>query len=390
MRKIAAFFTAVALFLFLVIAMHFATSDSMQMNNPRFGTWPNAYKDASYQAVAQNITKDTMLVFGSSEFHHGYKGPFHADKVLGKGDTNLMLIGAALNQSLSHAISLAALEPNVSNRKAVLVVSPSWFVREGVSDEGFGIRFSESNYMAFMENENISRSLKTEIAKRSETLLDTDPAMQTRVENYNKRFLNGETNLINNMLYRSRKAVVYEKEKMSVLTAISTSGLKKNKEAKTSEKVAEPDWKSLYERAFAYAKKNSNNDFYMIDRLYNRKIYPVLGAKKDSALNHSYGKSPEYGDLEIFLKVCKETGIKPMIMILPVNGYWYDYTGFPKEGREAFHKKILEIADEYGAETADFFDECYTPYFLEDAVHPGGKGWVRINEEIYKFYNEKN
>ena len=80
--------------------------------------------------------------------------------------------------------------------------------------------------------------------------------------------------------------------------------------------------------------------------------------------------------------------IKPLLVILPVNGYYYDYTGFPQTARETYYSNIRNLADAYNAQLADFSADEYTKYFFEDQVHIGRKGWVLINESLYNFYKE--
>ena len=107
-----------------------------------------------------------------------------------------------------------------------------------------------------------------------------------------------------------------------------------------------------------------------------------------SASNGSFSESPEYGDLKLFLNVCDELELEVMLINVPVNGYWYDYTGFPKEEREKYYENIREIAKEYGVKLLDLSNHEYTPYFLKDIMHLGWKGWVYIDEGIYEFYKE--
>ena len=98
--------------------------------------------------------------------------------------------------------------------------------------------------------------------------------------------------------------------------------------------------------------------------------------------------SDEYGDLEAFLKLCKSQNLKLELIVLPVNGYWYDYTGIGTEKRNAFHKKIKELASKYDASLVDLSKYEYDRYITQDAVHPSRQGWLRINETIYKYYYE--
>ena len=74
-----------------------------------------------------------------------------------------------------------------------------------------------------------------------------------------------------------------------------------------------------------------------------------------------------------------------MLVMMPVNGYWYDHTGFPKKERQNYYENIRNLAKEYGVPVADFGDDEYTKYFFIDKVHLGWKGWLAVNESIYKF-----
>ena len=68
-----------------------------------------------------------------------------------------------------------------------------------------------------------------------------------------------------------------------------------------------------------------------------------------------------------------------MLVLMPVNGYWYDHIGFPKTERNAYYKNIRKLAAEYGADLADFAKDEYTRYFFLDKVHLGWKGcWISM------------
>ena len=55
MKKLAAFGTALVLFVISVIVLHFAVAGRVTAEDGGFGTWINTYKDMSYKAVAENI-----------------------------------------------------------------------------------------------------------------------------------------------------------------------------------------------------------------------------------------------------------------------------------------------------------------------------------------------
>ena len=135
--------------------------------------------------------------------------------------------------------------------------------------------------------------------------------------------------------------------------------------------------------------EENQNQFYMDEAAYKR-LEPHLSKKEgmNSDAYKGYQTGPEYDDLECFLKVCQQLEIEPLIVIVPVNGYYYDFTGFPKEARQNYYEKVRTLAESYGARIADFSDQEYTKYFFEDRVHLGKKGWVMVDESLYNYYKE--
>lgn len=388
MKKIAAFVTAVIIFTVTVVSAHFVIGDKLDTNNRNFGTWINTKKDLSYKAISSNIEEDTVLMMGSSEFNHGKKTKYHPTAIFRSLGMNVMCIGAAQNQSLSHAITLGAIAPELKNKKAILILSPSWFGKEGVKPSGFAARFSQSEYEEFLKNEDISKETKEVVAKRVNELLEVSPKAQSDAQIIDRMFLTRDANFKDKICFGVNRWLNDEKENINVGLLWKATGEKNHKEYQVSPRGEEPDWDALAEEADSEMEGKMNNDFYMKDSLYKSKIKPVLSERKDADTNRTYADSPEYDDLRLFLDVAKQEGIEVMLVMLPVNGWYYDYTGFPRENRETFVAGVEKVAEEYGVKTCNFFDQCYTPGFLEDVVHPAGKGWVRINEEAYKFFTE--
>ena len=92
--------------------------------------------------------------------------------------------------------------------------------------------------------------------------------------------------------------------------------------------------------------------------------------------------------MQLFLDICKDLKIEPLLISVPVNGRWYDYTGFSKEDRNQYYQNIRDIASKNNVELADFSDKEYELYFLKDIMHLGWKGWVYLDEAIYNFYQK--
>ena len=98
----------------------------------------------------------------------------------------------------------------------------------------------------------------------------------------------------------------------------------------------------------------------------------------------------EYADLACFLRVCREAGLEPLVTILPVHGAWYDREGVAHAERQAYYERIRGLCDDAGAAYADFSSCEYEKYFLCDTVHPGWRGWVRIEQAFYDFVHDRD
>ena len=187
MRKIRAFIAAAALMVVFVLSAHMVTSGlSLRVDNGRFGFWFNPYKDLSYSALSENIDSDTVLVLGSSEFRHGRGSKYHPRNALRTEDADLMLIGGPCNQILFHSIAAGSLEKKLESRKVILLVSPTWFKKDGVNPVNYGLRFSESEYIQFMQNPDIESETKKYVAERSEKLLADNNKFKTKVRIINR------------------------------------------------------------------------------------------------------------------------------------------------------------------------------------------------------------
>lgn len=386
MKKIISFFIAIILIVSTIFGIHMYAIENIKSNSDEFGRWISTKKDLSYKAISSNIDSNTFLMLGSSEFHHGKNKAYHPSQIFRETNMDVMCIGAAKNQSLSHAITLAAIAPKLETKKVLILLSPSWFSKNGIDKAGFTARFSESNYLAMLDNKCLSDDLINRISTRTQEVLDDNMSVYDRIKSIGATN-NKTVSLKAQILNKIHKVVLSERELVSVgLTWAKHNHLTKNFEASSSGVV--PDWKALEKKYEAEFLKEADNEFYIRNNLYVKEVFPMIKERKDADANRTYGKSPEYKDLELLLDVCKESGIEAHLLLLPVNGYWYDYTGFPKENREIIVEKINDISVKYNVQFTSLFDECYTPGFLEDIVHPAGKGWIRINEKAYEFFKK--
>lgn len=388
MRKIRSFIAAVLLLVVFALSAHSITVGlSLTVDNGRFGLWFNPYKDLSYSALSENIDSDTVLVMGSSEFRHGRGSEYHPVNALWTDDADLMTIGGPCNQILFHSIAVGALEDKLERRKVILLVSPTWFKKNGVSSVNYGLRFSESEYIRFMQNPDIDITTKKYVAKRSEKLLADNSKFRTKVSIIDRYLVDGKNRFVSKLMFRAEEILASDRDRVSAAMAIMKIS-KKEARKNVIDKISDEAFDLLLEQADEKSQKASDNPLDISDKSWKRKFSKTYQTEKDTHPDAICSDSPEIDDLKAFLEVCRQTDLDVKLIIMPVNGKWFDHIGTGKEQRRETTDKIMGLAKEYGAEAADLTVYEYEPFITKDVTHPWNKGWVLIDREIYNFCNE--
>ncbi|EIT87382.1 DltD [Fictibacillus macauensis ZFHKF-1] len=325
-----------------------------------------------------------LPIYGSSELSRLDRyHPSNYFKVNPAGFTPF-LVGRGGSQSLVHFLNFAAHKDQLKNKKMVFILSAQWFIPEGSDAAHFSPNYSSLQGYDLAFNKQISPALKKRAMKR---LLKFDS-----IKN-------------DDMLTTLYKGDVshdpWDKRKASLLRPFA-SFYKKSLDKKDlyytlvggsprsrtiSQSVKDKSWKQLDQMAAKEGKKHSKSNPFRIDDRAYRKMKAKVPSLHMTRMNDSFGKSPEYKDFQLVLDVLKEAKAKPLFVIVPVNGLWYDYMGFPKSGRYAFYNKVKKQVKKQGFKVADFSKHEYDPYFMKDGIHLGWKGWVHFDRSLLKFYN---
>lgn len=385
MRRLLAFFTAFLLFCCCVGGYW---SYLHQLGSPTNKTdehsikavndyWLNRKKFQSPDFIKQNMEPNTMLVFGSSELSTKTIDTHPQNLFLKQGyNFNTMLVGQGYYQSLWHTIALGALDDGIQTRKVTIIVSAQWFSKDGVTPKVFSGTYSKAMSYQFMKNPAISNELKEKVAKRVKQLDSTTPSADVLLA-----MGENKVNLFKNMEITTDNFL----NGMKIANDIKSVNLNYTEYLQNKD-VNSIDWNQLLTKAEQDgAKACTNNEFGVNNTYYKTYVEKELSNRKGSQKDLSYAVSPEYDDFQLFLDVCKDTKIQPLVIIVPVNGFWSDYTQFPKTERQAYYQKIRNICKQNNVNYADFSDKEYEKYFLSDVMHLGWKGWVDIDEAIVKF-----
>ena len=390
MEKIKALLTAFALFLAFALAVNVVCYHyPLKLEQKAFNVWYSPAKDRSYEALSDNINEDTVLLMGSSEFRHGQNTPYHPFNMLAKSQPELLSIGGPWNQTLFHTIAIGSLQPQMKGHKAVLLVSPGWFKKDGVTDQAYAFRFSETEYYAFMNNPAIPDKTKEYVAARSEKLLKSNHKELLDIKLANRVLIGKSSGFAARAAYRMNRYFATNKDRASVGIAMLAKKGKLTKKtpgnALAKQNFTNMDWREMQWRAMDSSFWHSDNPFDMNQKKWRAKYRKLYHSEKPLIKQAICEDSPEFEDLRAFLEVCRSGGIELKLIILPVNGKWYDFIGTTRDMRCKVSGKIVEMANEFGVETADLTPHEYDDFITRDAQHPWNLGWVLIDEEIYKF-----
>lgn len=152
--------------------------------------------------------------------------------------------------------------------------------------------------------------------------------------------------------------------------------------------VFTPQFEQWREHALEDAKQRSSNEWGFDDGFYEENVGVYKDQIKDRLAGETFTDTPEYDDFGLFLRVCQEAGLEPLVVLSPVSGAYYDWVGIDEQTRRSCYDHIIEICQAYGASVADFSNKEYEQYFLNDQVHFGWTGWIDVEEAIYSFAKE--
>lgn len=372
-----------------------AVINSMPPWRDSVGNFNHTEKITGTYLVEQSAAQeDTLLIFGSSELRTTEISTHPANFFAGKrAGFQVDLIGRGSCQSLIHALELAASGDSLAGKKIVLITSPQSFVPEGIAPDLFYANFSYEQYLAALEDEDLSDEVKATLSARVAELLaayeqtdgtsPVDPAIQALAEH---RASPTPLSAVCNVLmtpYYALDRYLLELRNMADSRPVLAAGV----DTAAPEEMALIDWQAEEQAAVVQAERMAtNNTFGMEDDYYTTYIGSRLERQKDRDAELDYSSSREYEDLRLLFEICNEKGIEPLFIHVPLHGAWSDYTGFTEDRRSEYYENVRAIAAEYVIEILDLTGYEYEPYFMCDTMHLGWKGWLLVDRALIGFY----
>lgn len=390
-KKLFAIFGPLAAAIILVIALFILP---IQTNQSRPEVWKKASTAMSGNILGGNMIKNQAIAsgeyvpfFGSSELSRF--SPFHPSVLATKYHRNYrpFLLGAPGTQSLNQFAVAQSLRNEITNGKAIFVISPQWFVEKGVSDLEFNAYFSELQLYDWLlslhktdqatqfyaqrllqfsrinQNKKISRIL-TEIANGK--TIDELPMGQLATLKSNYRLLQREDQLFSQigMFTKNKKVDKFEKQLPEIY-----------------------NYQRLDELAYKIGEHRTKNNQFLIDnQFYQTRLQIGLKNLKNSQATWSYCQSPEFADFQLVLNQFAKSHTNVLFIIPPVNKRWSDYTGLSQEMLQNFAAKIkYQLTSQGFNQVVDFSKEDTVPYFMADTIHLGWRGWLKADAYIAPF-----
>lgn len=355
------------------------------------------HKSASSMAV--NVLKGNDLkneamasgkylpFFGSSELSR--VNAFHPSVLAQKYDRPYepYLLGAPGTQSLTHFFMLNSMEKELKNKKVVFVISPQWFVKDGVGDPMFSLFYSPLQVNQYLMNLNKVDENDQYLARRM--LKFSSVRTDTQMKLMMKKNKSGKELSTMNYNRASYNYEVLSKED-SLFSRIGITSKSDKITEKTKKLPSQYSYEELDKMAFEAGKKGtSNNEFEIANSFYTNRISPMKGKLENSQTKFDYTVSPEFSDFQLVLNKLAENNIDAMFVIPPVNQKWSDYTGLSTDMLDTFSKKITYQLNSQGFNHVyDYTQKRAEPYFMEDTIHLGWRGWMQMDQDLQGFLKD--
>jgi D-alanine transfer protein len=237
----------------------------------------------------------------------------------------------------------------------VYIVSLQWFWNKEIDRAGFSAKFSPLRYYSYLLD-SVDDKHKQYVSNRILQVVPSSMDLNTLIyAEYSARHL---PNILIRLPLALDTAFLSTKDKYNIV-----------KEFKNVHDAPRDDSEKIinWQQEEAKAKEMgqaviTNNEIFVSEEYYDSYLKEDYEQRKDMYQNKDILNSDEYKDYELFLTICAEKGIKPLIVIAPGNGYFYDYSGISKEKRHKQYQLLTDMAEKHGFKVYNMEEHEYTPY----------------------------
>ena len=347
-----------------------------------FVAYPSYVQASNYHFVTGEYAArakagyNPRLVFGSSELSPRHGGAMNPSKLLLSGEYGIstLTVGRATCESLWQAVEMGALGGTTGQDRCVLFASMQWFMCYRAPQDHLPAMFSRDAYDAFMANGGISADLKERVAVRLgeygvDVSKDASPL-----------------SLFSDALDRTMTSAV-DDARLRLVGSRATAPSPRAPGTASST----PNWTELETSAtYDLAGTSRNKTFAVDENWYQRRGEAWLKGTKDTWKVHGgeYFSQQEYEDFKMALAAGVESGMVPLVVIQPVNGFMYDQTAYTASVRQEYYAMIRQACEEAGVPYVDFSSHEYDKNFFQDYSHPSEYGALLYSQAVYNYLKD--
>jgi D-alanine transfer protein len=365
--------------------------------------WPAKVRSNSPAYVRAAIKQrnaqgdNCKVVLGTSEFRWVYPDTVSSHPANFFGNNNYgmdtFLLGQPYCQDLWHAIEVGALSEDIPDDKVVFFCGITWFMDYQNPAKCFRLSFSPEAYADLMANPKVTDETKAKIQQKM-IAYGVEEAEVYGDEAKSESLVECINNGIQEFFDDSKNwdAVLSDEEDDWNAPERELNRSRPVPDGRTAGQAQTPDWDAwLAQEKAEGADQTSSNEMGIYNSWYENGGYDSWRDGWDEWLTFTDEpyQETEFEDFELFLDVCKETGIEPLVVLMPLKGAMIDQTDYTPEVRALWYDRMKAICEKRGVAYVDYSPYEYDPYFLYDMAHFGWTGWVQVNRDIYEFFMGK-
>ncbi|MFD1125794.1 D-alanyl-lipoteichoic acid biosynthesis protein DltD [Lentilactobacillus raoultii] len=359
---------------------------------------PTSQKDAAV-SLSPSVLKERLIkqaalndeyvpFFGSSEWSRF--DPFHPAVLAEKYHRSYrpFLLGTRGTQSLTHFFGMQLMHHQLHLQKAVFFISPQWFVPKGENPNAFSFYDSPLETTSWIRSEKDSkmtrfaahRLLQMPAGHSDKIIADTLSRIATGLKPtaFQMNYINWRHRILLN------EDQIYARFR---IPAANEKKIEKN----AAKLPAKYHFQYLNDLAGKIGRqKTASNDYQINDHFWRYRLKHHFKRLQDFQVGLSYLKSPEYGDFQLVLNQFANERTNVLFIIPPVNQKWEKYTGLSFGMLKKFNHKIkYQLRSQGFNHIDDLSNDGKVNYFMTDTIHPGWRGWLKMDRKIEPFLTKK-
>ncbi|WP_125768803.1 D-alanyl-lipoteichoic acid biosynthesis protein DltD [Lapidilactobacillus wuchangensis] len=346
----------------------------------------NVYRGEQIKDIA--LKENYVPFIGSSELSR--MDPLHPSVLAEKyqRDYQTLLLGGPGSQSLNHFFTLQEMKPAIRNKKVVFIISPQWFTKGGQRPDAFGYYYSPLQAIDWVLN--AKDSVATRYAARRLLAMPSGQASPMITSAIEKIAAGQKISGLDRIWLSGRQRILRNEDAFFSSIRLDNNLQKIVKAGK--QLPATDNDRELMQLATKLGQENTtNNQFGIKNSFYNQRLRGKAVKNLANSQSHiDYRRSPEYGDFQLVLQQFAAENVDVQFVLPPINQKWTNYTGLSMPmWRETTAKIKKQLTSQGFNHIIDLSADGNQDYYMEDTIHLGWRGWLRMDESVKPFLTEK-